>query len=403
MSAFTYGGPTDDREVADFHRILTQAFGLSPDPSRSPGLEEGVANLRLVRRTGRVVGGLAIQPCGQYFGGRAVPMGGVRIVGIAPDVRGAGAARFLMDGCVREHRERGWAVSTLFPATRTLYRRSGYELAGSWPTWRLPLGGEGVAEAGDAKGIALHPFDLGDAAAMAAMRKLYETHARRTDGHLDRSDWYWARVFRQMAGDVAGNLVYAYLLVGPAGPEGYVIYTQPTGGSRRYRLKVRDWVAATPAARRRLLRFFADHRTLADQVELHAAPNDPLLVMGEEPRMTPAVEHPWMLRICDVQAALEARGWPAGLACELPLAVKDPLIPENERRFVLTIEAGRAAVRLGGTPAIQLDVRGLAALYSGYLDPHAVRGLGLLEGADADLALLRTAFAGPQPWLPEIF
>ncbi len=404
MSApFTYGKPTDDREVAAFHHILTQSFGVPPDASRSPGLEEGVANLRLVRRTGRVVGGLAIQPCGQYFGGRSVPMGGVRIVGIAPDVRGAGAGRFLMDACVREHRERGWAISTLFPSTRALYRRSGYEVAGAWPTWRLPLNGEGADENREEKGLTLRAFDLGDAAAMAAIRKLYDLHARRAEGHLDRSDWYWARVFRQIAGDGAGNLVYAYLLEGPAGPEGYVIYTQPSGGSRRYRLKVRDWVAATPAARRRLLGFFAAHRTLADQVELHAAPNDPLLVAGEEPRMTPAVDHPWMLRIADVQAALEARGWPAGFACELRIAVQDPLVPENERPIVLTIEAGRAAVRLGANSTIHVDIRGLAAMYSGYLDPHAVRGLGLLDASDADLALLRTAFAGPTPWLPEIF
>lgn len=400
MSApFAYGPPADDREVADFHRILTQSFGLPPDPARSPALEEGVANLRLVRRTGRVVGGLAVQPCGQYFGGRAVPMGGVRIVGVAPDARGAGAARFLMDACVREHRERGWAISTLFPASRTLYRRSGYELAGAWPTWRLPLDAEVAIE----KGLSLRPFDLSDAPAMAAMRKLYDGHARRTEGHLDRGDWYWARVFNQRAGEGAGNLVYAYLLEGQAGPEGYVIYTQPAGGTRRYRLKVRDWACATPAARRRLLAFFASHRTMADQVELHAAPNDPLLVMAEAPRMAPVVDHPWMLRICDVQAALEARGWPAGLACELRLQVKDPLLPENERPFALTIEAGRAAVRLAANPSVTMDVRGLAALFSGYMDPQAVKGLGLLEGGDAELAPLRTAFAGPPPWLPEIF
>ena len=398
-SPFAYGPPADDREVAAFHRILTQSFGLPPDPARSPALEEGLASLRLVRRAGHVVGGLAVQPCGQWFGGRAVPMGGVRIVGVAPEARGAGVARFLMDACVREHRQRGWPVSTLFPATRGLYRRSGYEVAGSWPTWRLPLEEAAPAE----KGLTLRAFDLSDAAAMAALRQLYDAHARRTDGHLDRSDWYWARVFRQLPGEGAGNLVYAYLLEGAAGPEGYVIYTQPAGGPRRYRLKVRDWVAATPAARRRLVRFFADHRSLADEVTLHAGPADPLLVMAEAPRMTPAVDHPWMLRVADVQAALEARGWPAGVGLEVAIAVKDPLLPENERPFVLTVEAGRAATRLGGDAAVRMDVRGLAALYTGYLDPHALRAMGLLEGPEPALQALRAAFAGPVPWLPEIF
>ena len=50
-----------------------------------------------------------------------------------------------------------------------------------------------------------------------------------------------------------------------------------------------------------------------------------------------------------------------------------------------------------------MDVRGLAALYSGYASPRALKALGLLEASDADLAKLAVAFSGATPWMPERF
>ncbi|MEB3220936.1 MAG: GNAT family N-acetyltransferase [Candidatus Sericytochromatia bacterium] len=398
-TTFIYGKPLNEREVGDFHRILSQSYAWPTDPLLNPAAEEGMANLRLLRRAARVIGGLSLQPCRQYFGGRAISMAGVRIVAIAPDMRGQGAASTLMEACVREHRERGWVLSTLYPEMRGLYRKSGYEVAGDSHLWQLPLDAPVQAD----RTLTLKPFDLGSASGMAAMRNLYEAQAQFANGWLERSDWYWSRIFREAPEQGAGNRVYAYLLERETSPEGYLIYSQPEVGARRYRLKLHDWVATTPAARRRILCFLADHRSMADAAELYGGPTDPLLLGRDAPLAPTCANHPWMLRIVDVQAALEQRGYAAGVGVELHLGIRDGLIKENERPFVLTVEAGRSAVRVGGEARIMLDVRGLAALFTGHVTPQALKGLGLVEGSDADLAKLGAAFSGPQPWMPERF
>lgn len=399
-TTFIYGKPLNEREVADYHRILAQAFGWSLEPALNPAAEEGMANLRLLRRSARVIGGLSFQPCRQFFGGRAVSMAGVRIVAISPDMRGQGAATTLMEAAVREQRERGWLLSTLHPAMRGLYRKSGYEVAGDSCVWELPLNADLPPEE---HGLTLKPFDLGNASAMSAMRHLYDAHAQKSDGWLERSDWYWSRIFRPPAGQGGSNKLHAYLFEGERGPEGYLIYHQGSGTDGGVRLIVRDWVASTFAARRRLLAFFREQRSVCDLAVINAGEQEALLALRDEASHPVQKNQPWMMRLLDVQAALEARGYSPGVSCELHLGIKDPLIAENERPLVLTVEAGRGAVRVGGESRILLDIRGLAALYSGYMTPYMLRGMGLLDAADADMSRLMAVFAGPRPWMPERF
>jgi predicted acetyltransferase len=110
-----------------------------------------------------------------------------------------------------------------------------------------------------------------------------------------------------------------------------------------------------------------------------------------------------MLRIVDVIGALSARGYPAGVSAELQLDVRDELLPWNNGRFVLTVADRRASVRSGGAGWVGLDVRDLAALYSGYLTPQELLAAGSLAGSEADLATAAQIFAGPRPWTPDMF
>ena len=48
-------------------------------------------------------------------------------------------------------------------------------------------------------------------------------------------------------------------------------------------------------------------------------------------------------------------------------------------------------------------MRGLAALYTGYQSPFALRGLGRLDGPDGDLEALGALFAGPAPCMRDGF
>ena len=68
---------------------------------------------------------------------------------------------------------------------------------------------------------------------------------------------------------------------------------------------------------------------------------------------------------------------------------------------------GRLAriVRIGRV-GIRIDVRGLASLYTGHLSAHEVMAIGQLQiGDDMRDALdaLDAMFAGPRPWLGDMF
>ena len=56
-----------------------------------------------------------------------------------------------------------------------------------------------------------------------------------------------------------------------------------------------------------------------------------------------------------------------------------------------------------GDGTLQVDVRGLASLYSGYRSPEQVALVGQLEGSDDARALAQTVFAGPEPWMADAF
>jgi predicted acetyltransferase len=107
-----------------------------------------------------------------------------------------------------------------------------------------------------------------------------------------------------------------------------------------------------------------------------------------------------MLRILDVTKALTDRGYAPGLEENVDLEIADDLIPKNHGRFTLRVADGRARVARGGSGAVRLDIKCLASLYTGFLNPDDAPGLG---GPQGDRAKLRKIFAGPTPWMVETF
>ncbi|MBO0839515.1 MAG: GNAT family N-acetyltransferase, partial [Sciscionella sp.] len=121
-------------DVGAAHRLRRLAFGgprvvdpawLVDDP-RWRGLlaeEHGEQHRELI-------GFLRMWDMRQYFGGRAVPMGGVGSVAVEPHARGRGVASSLLRKALRSMREAGQCLSALYPATPPLYRSLGWENAG---------------------------------------------------------------------------------------------------------------------------------------------------------------------------------------------------------------------------------------------------------------------------------
>jgi predicted acetyltransferase len=386
-----FGPPLDEREALEAAETVSRAFGRAPWVSPDYFERVGRENQRVLREKGRAVATLAILPLGQFFGGRPVPMAGIAAVAVAPERWGERFGAKLMCETVRELSGSGVALSTLYPATHTLYRRAGYETAGGHYEVALTAREIGLAE----RELALRPMEERDRGEVA---RLYREHAERTPGHLDRSPFIWGRVRH-----VPGRAVDGYVVEVEGRVEGYAYLAPQVRPDFRLDVDLTDIVARSPRAGRRLLTFLADHRTQVEEVRWRGSPSDPLFpLLPERGYRVRLLEH-WMLRIANVEAALSRRGYPEAVQAELHFAVRDDVAPENDGRFVLEVSGGEGRVKTGGAGRIEVDVRGLAPLYSAHLSPFALERAGLLRAPERDLAAAAAVFAGPPPWMTDRF
>ncbi|XSE97398.1 GNAT family N-acetyltransferase [Pseudomyxococcus flavus] len=387
-----FGPPRDERELAAVADIVMHSYAMSPaDSAAWLQRTKPAADLRVLREGAEVAGSLVLIRMGQWFGGRSVPVIGVGSVGVSPVHRGRGTATRLMQHLLREARASGAPLSVLYPATQPLYRRVGYEHAGTRHEIRVQVPSLDFGE----RTLALRPIEAAD---LPAIVLSYQRHARHRTGWLDRGDFAWARV-QNMRGEVA----HGYLVEGKDGVEGYLYVIRRALKDLKQELFLTDVVAHTPAAARRILRFLGDHRSLATEVFWYGGVDDPLLLLLREQTYSVKLHMHWMVRVLDVAAALEARGWPEGLSGALHLEVEDDLFPENQGRYVLEVSDGQAEVRRGGDGRLRLHVRELAPLYTGLLRADALRAMGALEADDASVRAAGALFAGPPPSLRDMF
>ncbi len=363
--------------------ILAQSFNVPA--SAWPLFRERVTDerFRVATVDGRIVGGCGVYALGQIWRGRAVPLGGVAGVGVAPEARGAGAARALMIDVLRWLREGGTPVAGLYPASWHVYRSVGYEHAGERVQYQAPLASLSRFHQ-ELDVVAIDPLDPSARAAMGA-------RYRPTHGNLARTDAMWGRLTQSWSGTR-----YAWLI----GDAGYVVL-QHAGEPLRWDLDVVDLAAPDVAHARTLLALLGGHRSLAQRVRWWGSPADALVGALPEPVATISEYQRWMLRIVDVPGALVARGWPPGARGELHLRVDDTILPENAGDWIVDVADGQAEVRRGGTGAIRVSERGFGPLYSGYQSPRALAAAGLLEGPDLDRA--EELFAAPLPWMREMY
>ena len=381
----TYSTVAPD-EAPQLWEIISQSLHRS----MQPGWNEHVGHrkFRAVRRKGNIIGGMGIIPMGQWFGGRVIPIGAVTSVGVAPEGRGLGAASVLMNEAVREMRESGMAISTLFPSSARVYRSFGYERAGIKPIYDAPVK-EMHSKLNHLTVVRTTETDREE------MYLLYNERAKVGNGNLDRGDILWDLILK-----TEGRKIFTYLVKDADKPVGYVNFQQARSADH---IRVRDMVTLTAEASQRLLRFFADHRTVIDTVSWNGPPNDPLVMMMDEQEGKQVYSRDWMVRLLDVRLSLEARGYPSDIETSLTLSIDDPLLKENTGTWTMEVSSGKCSLTSGGKGGLSMGPRGFAPLYTSHMSPLEIKNIGLLEGPEEDLRKATLVFNGPRPWIGDSF
>ncbi len=422
MPEFTLAAPADEKELAAALDIIALSLHFPRELADRFANVSGAQNFRVLRSTERrasgsktaIIGGLVIHPMGQFFGGRSVSMGGIGAVGIAPEHRAGGAATAMMNLAVGDMHERNIALSTLYPATVTLYRRAGYELAGSRYEITIPLRQMRLPSnaASNDRELTVERIDDDDRAAVEA---LYMDQARAGgSGALERGVFSWKRVYQPR-----GEPARGYKIINAQGEmEGFVMLLQKdespltsakSANPPMFYLLVNEVQLRTPRAGLRILELLRQHRSVCADATLYGSPDHPLLALIPERTFTATHQFHWMTRIVDVRKALAERGWNPCISSEVHLDVRDELIGANNQRFVLRIHDGAASIEHGGSGDCIIDIRGLAPLYTGHLPPNDLLNWGHLRIADHvrdphhALRVLGGIFAGPRPWMADMF
>jgi predicted acetyltransferase len=386
-------GPVHDpAELVPLTSLLGNAFAVDAAAARVWFERAGVDQLRIARDAGEVVGGLIRIPMGQAFGGRFVPMCGIAGVAVRADRRRRGVATDMMRQVLMELWDEGFPLTTLYASNQPLYRAVGYEQAGA--NYRGTLRPRDI----DVRETEGGPTSIATAAERPEVEALYRDCAIQRPGHLDRGPYVWARLWHPLDGR---QVTVALLWDERTQLEAYVQYAQTRIDDGFHRMHVTDAMSRTSRGWRRIWTHLRDASTMVGEIRLPTSPTDPLFVLQPHPVMKVTLFEPWMLRVVNPIAALEARGYAKGQPERLVVRIVDPLM--GDQSFTMDVVDGRASVKKGGDPTAKIHIRGLSAMYTGYLSPFEAAALGLVEAGQRSLAAMQALFAGPSPWMRDFY
>jgi predicted acetyltransferase len=373
----------DDEQIYEVGRV---AFGgpREPDPemlwSRQPGWYGLVAEL-----DDRVVGTCKVREYRQFFGGAAVPMGGVASVAVSPAGRGRGVATALLDGIMPEMRDRGDCVSALYPTVPPLYRGRGWEQTGNYERVALRPELFALLPKPPERLVMRRATD----ADLPAVHECYLQFARAVDGMLDRST----------AAFQPEKLLELDIVDIVPGEDGTVL-GYVTGERVDFdKVLIHDLVANDPAT---TLGLFANlGRWAGTSQEIALRVTDPAWwqLLFNQPVLHDVRNHPWMLRVVDLPAAVGARGWPtaAYLApTSVDIEVVDEHAPWHAGRHRLVVDGGKVVCEPGGEGTVRLHARALGPWFAGSADTAMLRRGGLIEGDMAAARVLDLLTGAPR-------
>jgi len=349
-------------------------------------------DIRTLYDQDQLIGALGIIPTAQYFAGQKVSMTGVCSVAIAPEFRGKGAAFYLMRSLLDELSQQNVAISTLYPALPHLYRKFGYQFAGGNYKWQIA-----TEQIQFPQQLVNHQIDIREISCdRELLESLYAQQAKLYSGHIKRTDWLWSQLLKSV------NELAIYLIEDSHKIHGYIICEYKTDGNQKL-VAIRDWVLLSQEAIFKFWQFLSYQRSQIQLVEWCSGSTDMLSLSLDYPSARQKQSSLWAVRLIDLARAWQQRGYPQGINTELHWQVTDPLLPQNNGNFLLTIADGKGTVSRGGQGNLKIAIDHLAPLFTGFGGAAYLAQLGLLEGDAHHIAIADAVFGSSPPWMLDFF
>lgn len=373
----------DDAERSQ--QLGFEAFGVpEPLPSEPATLGSPGRHTFGVFAGGELVARASDREYDSWFGGVAVPTAGIAGVTVAAEFRGRGALSPLVEAMLRAARERGAALSTLFPTAPRIYRRFGYELVADLVTVSVPS--TTLAAVRSSTGTMTRRATEAD---VPAVREVYDSWAAGQNGPLTRR----GVSFPSTPVDDLARFTAITVAEDASGVVGYAAWHRGPGYGEPARLTVEDLVARTPGGYRALLAVLGSFASVTPSTRIKTSGDDltRLFIPGLDWEVVR--RSPYMLKVLDVGRAFSLRRYPPRFSGTLLFRLAGDLLDENDGDYRLQVADGAGRCEptgsggsggSGGSDDRVLTPAGLALLYAGAQSCANLRAAGLLQGGSPD-------------------
>jgi predicted acetyltransferase len=358
-------------ELLDWIKPANAAFGEALSPE---AFEQGSRLIEPDRLIGAKDGDRWVATAAAYSfrltvpGDREIGAPGLTDVSVAPSHRRRGILRAMMTWVLDQAVERGEPVAILWASESAIYQRFGYGIGTLQSAFHIertrirfirpvePIGRMRIVDRDEA---------------LTLIPPVYEAIRRRTPGAVSRNEGRWANdllfdaewmqrgngakfiAILEVDGEVRGYVLYRVLNQwDDRGPDNVVLVLEVIGLDHASERTIWSWVMDLD---------------LAGHVRGQRGPvPHPLLLELTEPRrMGLTIRDALLIRIIDVRAALEGRGYAAPGSLTFDLTDVDR--PQNDGRWRLDVadDGGATLTAAKDEPDLRLDTSDLATVYLG--------------------------------------
>jgi predicted acetyltransferase len=402
-----------DATFKDWQSAVSRGFQTAPRPETLDFDREISDNKRMF---GFKVGRRWVATCGDFErrltvpGGADVPTAAVTVVTVHPPYRRRGLLTAMMRHQLEQVAKRGEPLAALWASESQIYGRFGYGPA----TSRAMLEGTnrrlsflpGVGGSGSVDEVTREEF-------FEVARGLHESMRPERPGTMIRDNhvWEFAVFDKEFARSGASELRYVLHYDEAGDADGFATYRFKEKWSEEpeSEVRIKEVWAEDPAAHASLWRYLLD-LDLARTFRWSDAPLDePLRHLVTDARaVVTSISDSLYVRVVDVQAALAARKYAAGV--DLVIEVDDPILTQNTGRYRIVTDgdpegSGAAVTRVASAPDLSMGILELSTIYLGGVplkDLHRARRI--TEHTPGAVPAASTAFGWHRaPWCPDHF
>ena len=402
-----------DATFKEFHQAIARGF---QEEYHEELLDLDKREFDRRRMFGFKVGRRWVSTCGDFErkltvpGGAAVPTAAVTVVTVHPPYRRRGLLTAMMTHQLEKVAERGEPLAVLWASESLIYGRFGYGPASSRAVIKgvnarlqfLPA----IGQTGSVDEVTREQF-------FKVARPLHASMVAEHPGAFVRDDiiWEFATFDLPFARRGGTELRYVVHYDANGDADGFATYRFKAdfGEFPEGEVRVKEVWADDPDAYAGIWRYLLD-LDLARTFRHWAVPLDEPLrhLMADARSVETQVTDNLYLRVVDVEAALRARKYAAGV--DLVIEVDDPLLPANSGCYRIVTDgdpegSGAEVTRVSSRPDLSMGILELGTIYLGGVrlqQLHQVRRV--TEHTPGAVAAASTAFGWHRaPWCPDMF